>query len=86
MHYFSCSGGPSAVSIKIASGHITPNLCFCIRWYLRVTYSILVRPGHETSMHYFLYSGGISKGSAKSGLGHITLNLSFCIQWDLWVM
>jgi hypothetical protein len=62
---------------KNRAGHITPNLCFCIRWYLRVTYSILVRPGHETSMHYFLYSGGISKGSAKSGLGHITPNLSF---------
>jgi hypothetical protein len=27
-HYFSCSGGPNAVSIKSALGHITLNLCF----------------------------------------------------------
>jgi hypothetical protein len=27
-HYFSCSGGPSAVFIKSALGHVTPNLCF----------------------------------------------------------
>jgi hypothetical protein len=27
MHYFSCSGGPSAVSLKSTRGHITPNLC-----------------------------------------------------------
>jgi hypothetical protein len=28
MHYFSCSVGPCAVFIKIAPGHVTPNLCF----------------------------------------------------------
>jgi hypothetical protein len=36
-HYFSCSGGPSAVSIKSVTGHVMPNLCFCIRWYPWVT-------------------------------------------------
>jgi hypothetical protein len=25
MYYFSCSGGPGVVSIKSASGHVTPN-------------------------------------------------------------
>jgi hypothetical protein len=30
-HYFSCSGGPGAVSIKSVLRHVTPNLCFCIR-------------------------------------------------------
>jgi hypothetical protein len=37
MHYFLGSGGPNAVSIENASGHVTPNLCFCIRWDRRVT-------------------------------------------------
>jgi hypothetical protein len=34
---FSCSGGSSAVFIKSTRGHIMPNMCFCIRWDLRVT-------------------------------------------------
>jgi hypothetical protein len=37
MHYFSFSGGPDADTIKSALGHITLNLCFCIRCELRVT-------------------------------------------------
>jgi hypothetical protein len=37
MHYFSCSGGPGVVSIKSSSGHLVPNLYFCIRWDLQVT-------------------------------------------------
>jgi hypothetical protein len=31
-HYFSCSGGTGTDSTKSASGHVTPNLCFCLRW------------------------------------------------------
>jgi hypothetical protein len=31
-YYFSCSCGTGAVSIKIALGHVSPNLCFYIRW------------------------------------------------------
>jgi hypothetical protein len=30
-------GWLSAVSIKRTLGHVTPNLCFCIRWDLWVT-------------------------------------------------
>jgi hypothetical protein len=52
-HYFSCSGGPGAFFIESTPGHVMLNLCFCIRWNLRVTLGILVCPGHEMSMHYF---------------------------------
>jgi hypothetical protein len=37
MHYFSCSGGTGTDSTNSAPGHVTPNLCFCIRWDLQVT-------------------------------------------------
>jgi hypothetical protein len=36
-HYFLCSGRPGAVFLKSVPGHVTPNLCFCIRWDLWVT-------------------------------------------------
>jgi hypothetical protein len=35
-HYLSCSGGHGTVYSKSASGHITLNLCFGIRWDMRV--------------------------------------------------
>jgi hypothetical protein len=34
---FSCLGVTGTDSTKCASGHITPNLCFCIRWHMRDT-------------------------------------------------
>jgi hypothetical protein len=36
---FSCTGGPSAMSIKSKQGHVTSNFCFCIHWDLWVTHS-----------------------------------------------
>jgi hypothetical protein len=62
---FSCSGGPGAVFIKNMSGHVTPNLCFCIWWDPWVTECIPVRPGHETLTHYFSYSSGTGTDSTK---------------------
>jgi hypothetical protein len=44
---FSCSCGSSSDPTKSVAGHITPNLCSCLLWDLRVTYSVLVRPRHE---------------------------------------
>jgi hypothetical protein len=60
-------------------------LVFFIRWDMRVTQRILVRPAHETSTHYFSCSGGPSVVSIKSAPGHVTVNLCFSIQWHLQV-
>jgi hypothetical protein len=65
MHYFSLSGGPSAVSIESVLGHIMPNLCFCILWDRWVTKCILEGPGHEMSTQYFLCLGGPGAVSIK---------------------
>jgi hypothetical protein len=70
-HYFPCSGGPGLDPIKSTPRHITPNLCFCIRCDIRVTYRVLVRPGQKMSMHYFSCSDGPGVDPTKSALGHI---------------
>jgi hypothetical protein len=36
-HYFSRSCGPGADPIKSALGHVTSNLCFCIRCDMWIT-------------------------------------------------
>jgi hypothetical protein len=84
-HYFSCPGGRSAVSIKSAPGDVMPNVCFCIRWDLRLMKCIPLHQGQETSMHYFSCSSGPIVVFIKSVAGHVTPNLCFCIRWDLWV-
>jgi hypothetical protein len=83
MHYFSCSCGTGRDLTKSTSGHVMPNLFFCILWDLRVTCGILVHLGCETSTHYFSCSGGTGTDLIKSALGHIMPNLCFCIQWDM---
>jgi hypothetical protein len=58
-------GWAGAVSVKSVSGHLMPNLYFCICWDLRVTYCIPVRQCRETLMHYFSCSGGTGTDSTK---------------------
>jgi hypothetical protein len=76
-HYFSCSGGPGAVSIKSTERHVTSSLCFYIRWDLRVIDCILGSLGREMSVHYFSCSGGPDVVSPKSASTHVTPNLCF---------
>jgi hypothetical protein len=64
-------------STKSASGHVMPNMCFCIRWDLWVTSCITVHPCHETLLHYFSYSGWTGTDLTKSTPEHVTLNLCF---------
>jgi hypothetical protein len=82
-YHFLCDCGPFAVSEK---EYILHNLCFCIRWDLRVKWCIPVRPGREMSTHSFSCMGGLSAVSIKSEPGHITINMCFCIAGDLRVM
>jgi hypothetical protein len=52
MHYFSCSGGPSAEPTSML-GHVTPKLCYCIWCDLWVTFCVRVCLGHEMSTHCY---------------------------------
>jgi hypothetical protein len=61
-------------------GFPVQNFYFWIRWDLRVTYCILVRPRHETSTHHFSCSIGPSVVSIKSAQGHVMPSLCFCIR------
>jgi hypothetical protein len=63
---FSCSGGPGTVSIESVSGHVTPNLCFCISWDLWVTKCIPVGLGHKMSTHYISCWSGPGAVSKKA--------------------
>jgi hypothetical protein len=100
MHYFLCSGGTGTGSTKSTPGHVRPNLCFCIRWDMRVMECVPISPGHESSAHYFSCSAGqdtlhqtcvfpCSRGAGtdltKRTLGHVTPNLCIYIRCDLWV-
>jgi hypothetical protein len=81
MRYFACLGGTGTNSRKSTMGHVTPNLCFCIRWDMRVTYYIPVVLWRETSTHYFSGSCGTSLDSTKKHAGTRYAKLVFCIRW-----
>jgi hypothetical protein len=68
-HYFSYSDGTSTDCTKSAPGHITSNLCFCIRCDMRITWCIPVHPGCETSTHYFSCSLWDRCGIHKKRIG-----------------
>jgi hypothetical protein len=78
--YFSCLGGPGAVSIKSELGHVTPHLYFCIWWDLWVTSCIPMRLGHDMSINYFSCLSGPGAVSIKSVAKHVTMNLFICIR------
>jgi hypothetical protein len=78
--YFSCSGGPNAVSIKSLLGNVMLNICFHTRCVLGVTWCIPMCLGHEKRRHYFSCSGGTGTDSTKSPMGHVIPNLCFCIR------
>jgi hypothetical protein len=71
-------------STKSALGHVTPNVCFCIRWDLRVLQCILLHPRCETSTHYFLCMGGTGMDSTKIMSRHVMRNVCFasCGTWS----
>jgi hypothetical protein len=70
-HYFLCSGGNGTDSTKREPGNITPNLCFCMQWDLRVTLCIPMLLGHQTMKHYFFMLRCDWYGFHKWALGNI---------------
>jgi hypothetical protein len=75
--------GTSTDFTKSAPGHVMPNLCYCIRWDLRVMSCIPMRPGHDTSPHFFVILGWDNKGFQQKHVGTRYAELVFCIWWDL---
>jgi hypothetical protein len=60
---------------KTCAGTHYVEYVFCIQCDLRVTYCILLCPGHKTSTRYFSCSGGTDTDSAKSTPRHVTPNM-----------
>jgi hypothetical protein len=63
---FLCSGGTGKDSTTGVSGQVMPNLCFCIRWDLQVTWCIQVLTRHKMSTQYFSCLGGSGVASKKA--------------------
>jgi hypothetical protein len=63
---------------KSVPGHVMMNLCFCIRWDLRVLYCILVHWGHKMSMHYFSCLSGVGTDSTKSASRDVFASSAIC--------
>jgi hypothetical protein len=83
-HYFSCSGGPGAVSIKSVPGHYA-ELMFLhpVGSAGHVVLFGASRARNVIALFFILEKNRY--GFNKKCVGHITLNLCFCIRWDLWV-
>jgi hypothetical protein len=80
-HYFSCSGGPAAVYIKSAQGHVTQNLCFL---HLVGSASYIKHSGTSGAQNvdtlFFMLEW------AWFGFHKKCLHRPCDIRWDLWVM
>jgi hypothetical protein len=88
-HYFSCSGGHGAVSIKNAPEHVMAHLCLHpVGSAGHVVHSGASEARNGDTLYFMLGWDryGFSKKctiATKNALGHITQNLCFWIRWDL---
>jgi hypothetical protein len=74
MHYLLCSGGSSAVCIKRASGHVTPDMCFCIWWDQRqVVHSGASGPCNVNPLFFMLGWDRCSFHEKHVGTHHVEL-------------
>jgi hypothetical protein len=83
IHYFSCSGGPSAVSINKTLGHVMPNFCFLHPVGFAGHFMQSHASEAQNTDTLFSCSGGTDMDSIKSEPAHITPNMCFYIRGDL---
>jgi hypothetical protein len=77
IHYFSWSCGTDTYSRKCASGHVTPNLCFCIRWD-PAGHMVHCGASRTRNVDAQLFLLGCHRyGSHKNTSAHLTPNLCF---------
>jgi hypothetical protein len=81
-HYFSCSGGPGAVSIKITeTQYVELMFLYLIGYVGHVVHSSVSGVRNIDTLFFILWWAQYR--FQKSTQGHVTLNLCFCIRWDV---